>query len=170
MNLFSRKLLTTTYNTIASFYINAHNDVELCLDAYYQRDYVWKEKEQQEFLFSFFNNLPLGTVAIAINSDYGDEESVSSYYEVVDGKQRITTMLMFINNEIPYIVDGVPYYWKDLDVKTQRAFKGRTFPYQEISNSVDEKVKLEYFYRVNFTGVPQDKSHELRILELLEGK
>lgn len=163
--LFSRKFLTTTQNVTMHNYLHWRDSGEMDLNAPYQRDYVWTDKEQQEFLYSIFHNLPLGHVAIIDRDSY--IEGVPNY-EVVDGKQRITTLLKFFDNEIAYRVDGVDVFYKDLDIVTQRQVKHKTLPYQQLIN-VTEKDKLEYFYLVNFSGVPQSEEHRIKIIELLGG-
>ena len=165
MKLFSRRLLTTTHNVTVANYQFWEQEGDLDLTAYYQRGYVWEDKEQQEFLYSLFNNLPIGTIAIIDRDTYVDGEA---NYEVVDGKQRITTILMFLNNEIPYIVEGVSYLFKDLDQVTSRQVRQRSMPYQCLYHGMEERDKLEYFYRVNFTGVPQSEEHMNKIEELMK--
>ena len=164
MKLFSRRLLTTTHNVTVGNYLCWQKSDDLDLNAYYQRSYVWEEKEQQEFLYSVFNNLPLGTIAIIDKDTYmeGDPN-----YEVVDGKQRITTILLYLNNNIPYKTEEGDYYFKDLDVSTSRQLRGRSMPYQCLYHGMTEKDKLEYFYRINFTGVPQSEAHMEKVLGLL---
>lgn len=162
--LFKRNLLTTTHNVTIGNYRYWQEAGELNLNAHYQRDYVWGEKEQQDFLYSVFHNLPLGSIALIDKQCWTDEPN----YEIVDGKQRITTVLKFYNNEIPYIVDGCKVFYEDLDVVTKRKFYHKQLPYQQLVNAT-EKDKLEYFYRVNFTGVPQSEEHRNKIIELLGG-
>lgn len=163
--LFSRKFLTTTHNVTTQNYMWWRDSGNLDLNASYQRDYVWTNREQQEFLYSIFNNLPLGHIALIDRDSWVDDVA---NYEIVDGKQRITTLLKFFDNEIAYKVDGVEVFYKDLDIVSQRQVKNKTLPYQQLIN-VTEKDKLEYFYRVNFSGVPQSEEHRIKIIELLGG-
>lgn len=133
----------------------------------YQRPYVWGNLEQEQFLESLLEEKPVGAISI-IEEMNGEADE---YMEVVDGRQRITTLKMFLNNEISY--NG--YFWKDIDVVEQRLIKGLKLPilYLSMKNrAVDERVpmrvKLEYFYGVNFGGMPQSEEHRLKILKLLE--
>lgn len=160
--LFSRKFLTTSHPVTVSFYIWSHEENYLNVNAPYQRDYVWGEKEQQDFLFSLFNNLPLGIICLVTDLDKD-----AGCYEVVDGKQRITTLIKFLNNEIPYKYKGVDHYHKDMTALDKRVMKNRQLPYEELYHEVSESDKLEYFYRINFTGVPQSDEHRKRIEELI---
>lgn len=70
---------------------------EFDLDPHYQREYVWGTKEQEEFLYNLLNEFPLGTIVVVI-----DESKNEQFMEVVDGKQRLTTLKLFFNNEISY--------------------------------------------------------------------
>ena len=165
MELFSRRLLTTSHNVTVGNYKYWDEAEEIDLNAPYQRDYVWGEKEQQEFLFSLFNNLPLGTICIADRNTFKKGEA---NYEVVDGKQRITTLLMFLKDEIPYVCDGIPCFYSKMDERTQRQVRHRNMPYEELYHGVSEQDKLEYFFRVNFTGIPQSVTHKVKILGMIE--
>lgn len=166
MGLFSRRLLTTTHNVTVGNYLFWSQEGDLDLNAPYQRAYVWEEKEQQDFLYSVFNNLPIGTIAIVDKETFVEGEP---NYEVVDGKQRLTTILMFLNNKIPYKTAEGSFYFKDLDPATTRQLRHRSMPYQCLYHGMTDKDKLEYFYRVNFTGVPQSEEHRDKIIGLLGG-
>lgn len=133
----------------------------------YQRPYVWGEKEQQQFLNSLFNEKPIGSLSVVEESHKEDRE----YIEVVDGRQRLTTLMMFFDSEISY--NG--YYWKDLDIIEKRYIRNIKFPMLYLSmkgstkdDMVPMKVKLEYFHGVNFSGVPQSEEHRIEIEKMLE--
>lgn len=132
------------------------------LNPFYQRDYVWGKEEQDTFLRNVINEYPIGTIVIVI-----DENKNEGFMEVVDGKQRLTTLKLFFENKIS--IDGL--YWKDLDIVEQRVFRGLKFPMEVLrmrdGSDVSDKVKLDLFFNVNFTGMPQSDDHKKRILELM---
>lgn len=64
-------------------------DGELDLNPTYQRDYVWSNSESQLLIESILRGIPLPSIILARMSD-------SSSYQIVDGKQRVTTILRFI--------------------------------------------------------------------------
>nr|UVN09975.1 MAG: protein of unknown function DUF262 [Bacteriophage sp.] len=133
--------------------------------AEYQRDYVWGHQEQQTFLRVLISGFPIGSVALAKapNWDICD----GPYIEVVDGKQRLTTLKLFINNEIPIVIGEEEIYWSELTRSEQLAF-GRPTLSAAILDDATEKDRIAYFVAVNFTGVPQSEDHRLKVLKLQE--
>lgn len=141
-----------------------YNALEMNPD--YQRDYVWTEKEQVEFLSTLMQGYPVGAVALAEDRDSLDQNE--KWIEVVDGKQRLTTLKMVFDNEIPLpLPDGSSVYWKDLHVVEQRRFRG--IPMASIGlDRTTRAERLEFFYRVNFTGVPQSELHMHKVKNLMK--
>jgi Uncharacterized conserved protein len=133
--------------------------------AEYQREYVWGHDEQQTFLRVLISGFPIGSVALAKAPDWGDCDG--PYIEVVDGKQRLTTLKMFINNEIPIVIDGLEIYWFELSRAEQLCF-GRPVLSAVILDDATEKDRIDYFVAVNFTGVPQSEAHRQQVLKLQE--
>lgn len=145
-------------------FISAQKDNELDLNAPYQRDYVWTAKEQQSLLESFLRGLPIQSITI-VSSNNAD-----THMTVVDGKQRLTTLLMFFENKIPYIHNGTPVFAKDMEQADIRLLKKQTVPVSELYNHDGSDVSLadqiDFFVRVNFYGVPQSSEHLDQILNL----
>lgn len=59
----------------------------------YQRNNVWEPNKQSKLIESFMINIPIPPVFLY--------ETSFSKYEVVDGRQRISAILSFYNNEFP---------------------------------------------------------------------
>lgn len=131
-------------------------------NASYQRDYVWTENEQQKFLNSIRLGFPVGHYAIIENDSFAEAKAYE-WLEVVDGKQRLTTLKLFFNDEIPIIVDNESYLWSSLSLSEQRQFKSRHFPSYVFKNPESDLDILEFFYFINFGGVPQSDSHKQMI-------
>lgn len=129
----------------------------------YQRPYVWGDKERTEFMDNLFSAKPIGAFSVIEI----DKSKPTEWIEVVDGRQRVTTLKMFFNNEFKY--NG--YYWDDLCHIEKRYIKDISFPmlYLEMVDGsiVPDNLKLEYFYGVNFSGVPQSEEHRLKILNMM---
>jgi uncharacterized protein with ParB-like and HNH nuclease domain len=66
---------------------------QLNLDPPYQRKSVWKTKDRLLLLSSLFNGIPIPAV---IFHKYFDSKKKREIYDVLDGKQRIETILHFI--------------------------------------------------------------------------
>ncbi|HID2649093.1 TPA: DUF262 domain-containing protein [Klebsiella pneumoniae] len=133
--------------------------------AEYQRDYVWGHREQQTFLLVLISGFPIGSVALAKAPDW--DICDGPYIEVVDGKQRLTTLKLFINNEIPIVIGGEEIYWSEFSRSEQLAF-GRPTLSAVILDDATEKDRIAYFVAVNFTGVPQSEEHRQKVLKLQE--
>lgn len=123
---------------------------------YYQRKLCWTLENKQNFIESIYNELNCGTIIVKYNSD---EKMLETHgeYDVVDGKQRLHTLIEFFNDEFP---DKNGYYWSDFSKRAQRQFlqtKCMTF-YEFGVNTTDEKIK-KAFLNVNFTGVPMSNYH-----------
>ncbi len=82
--------------------LELHRKSQLDLDPAYQRRSVWTTRDRKSFMDTIFRNYP--SPAIFLHKTL-DDITGSSTYHVVDGKQRITTILMFINNEFPLASD-----------------------------------------------------------------
>lgn len=133
--------------------------------AEYQRDYAWGHQEQQTFLRVLISGFPIGSVALAKAPDW--DICDGPYIEVVDGKQRLTTLKLFINNEIPIVIGGEEIYWSEFTRSEQLAF-GRPTLSAVILDDATEKDRIAYFVAVNFTGVPQSEEHRQKVLKLQE--
>lgn len=183
MSVFVNKQKTITSSCVLRFFLCQDEDNDLNLNPYYQRDYVWDEKNAQALMYTVFNKLPMGAVSLVLDSN------AEQYCEVVDGKQRITTLLNFHKNKFPVYIskktglvllpesmlddDAVAVYYKDLSEQDQSEFKKTKLSTVELqSNDESKKVseidKLNYFYRVNFAGVPISKEHHEKVLALIE--
>ena len=64
----------------------------------YQRDFTWKTDKIVPFIESLFMGIQVPPVYLSENKQASSTDEVS--YEVVDGKQRLTTIFRFLNNEI----------------------------------------------------------------------
>lgn len=145
-----KKFRGTLSNSMIHNFVCWFQDDAINFDAWYQRDYVWGHKEQQDFLSTLISGFPVGTISLST-----DQSKETKWVEVVDGKQRLITLKLFLENKITF--NGL--YYKDFDKVDARFFRNLALPYYDLSHGT-EKDKLEFFYRVNFTGVPQSKEHQ----------
>lgn len=82
----------------------------------YQRTLVWTLKQKQDYITNLFNGM--AEIRPTILLYYEDNKDI---YEVLDGKQCLTTLFQFIDNEFAIIVDGEEVYFKDL-IDTDKKF------------------------------------------------
>ncbi|MCK5874230.1 MAG: DUF262 domain-containing protein [Alcanivoracaceae bacterium] len=124
---------------------------QLNLDPPYQRKSVWTLKDKQYFLDSIFRNYPSPAIFLHKTID----ENGRSTYHVVDGKQRIQTILSFVRGDIRISpsygdarLDGKK--WSDLVGETdlKQAFWNYQITVEQI-DFVEGAVVNEVFDRLN---------------------
>ena len=175
---------TNTIN-VATFWEN-HKLKKYNYDPSYQRRSVWSEEKQSFFIDSLLKNFPIPPIFLRqkINNETG-----ATTYDVIDGKQRLTSIINFLNNDIPVAdenesessfhdtrIAGV--YFKDFDNEPLQEYKGRLWRYVipvEYIDTAEESVIDNLFDRLNRNGEPltgqelrKAKYHTTALLKLVE--
>lgn len=160
----------TTTISIASFH-EQNQAKKFNYEPPYQRRSVWSDEKQSYLIDSILRNFPIPPIFLhrKIDSDTG-----TTTFDVIDGKQRLTAIARFINNEIPAaneygrvedenFLDGS--FFKDLSTDKRLAdFKASFWKYDlpvEYVDPSDEGLIEEVFDRLNRNGEPL-KGQELR--------
>lgn len=151
------------YNTdIYSLLLKAHGGVNF--NPPYQRDLVWTYEQKIQLLESIFNNIDIGKF-VFVKLDYNTADfdwSKRIFYEILDGKQRLTTIMDFYNDRFPYY--GI--YYSKLSPKDRYTFDGFGIAYGEINDPKDINKIYQYFIRLNTFGKPIDQDHINRVKAL----
>jgi hypothetical protein len=117
----------------------------------YQRDYVWTLEDKQKLILSIFSNINVGMILFA-KREYLNEDT--KMYEVIDGKQRLSTLVEFYEDRFP--IDGI--YYSQLSWSDRHHFESYQIATGTI-NEPNEKQKLEAFIATNTSGKVMDESH-----------
>jgi hypothetical protein len=149
------------FQTISWFW-DLYNRKLLDLDPPYQRRSVWNQNYKDYFIDTVLNGYP--APAIFIYQEI-TSEGVSKV-SVVDGKQRLSTLFEFVNNEFPVYENATIQrfkgkYFKDLDTKDKQEFWKYQFAIEYLPSS-DEQVISNIFYRINRNVIkltPQELRH-----------
>lgn len=83
-------------NQDLSWFIDLNKQGKLNLNPPYQRKSVWMPKDKKFFLNTIFNNYPCPAIYLQKHTD----ENYNTTYNVVDGKQRLTTVIDFYNGKL----------------------------------------------------------------------
>lgn len=128
----------------------------------YQRHFKWTAERQSQLIESLFLGIPIPSLFMATNQD--------STWEVIDGLQRVTTIVNFIgsddvirkvnsNGEKLKLVglekldamNGL--YFEDLPTSLQLMFKTRPIRVTVLNDRSDFAVRYDLFERLNTGGV-----------------
>lgn len=109
----------------------------------YQRGLVWDIQSKQNLIDALVQGRSIGAITFAKNG-----YSRGSIYEILDGKQRLTTIAEFVADSFTY--QGI--YFSELSAKAQSDFFNTSVSVIDVSFSND-KEKIEYFIELNSAGV-----------------
>lgn len=159
----ARNELTTettrfSFGEIATYY----DDKILNISPDFQRLYRWDEERKSQFIESILLRFPFPPIFVSEDKD--------GIWELVDGLQRITTVLSFMGKEVGdapkgwkldgcemlSTLDGLSY--QDLPIRLQNDIRRASVSVEILrpkTNSLSMKYKL--FERLNTGGVPLEK-------------
>lgn len=117
-----------------------------------QRGDVWTLSQKQELIKSIIlgRNINMPTIIMIRNNDG------SRKIEVIDGKQRITAIIEFMQNK--FEVDGYTHKDFGFEFKTNLDLKANIY-YSYQDALITDQQKIELFKLLNFSGTPQDENH-----------
>lgn len=132
----------------------------LLLSPPYQRGLVWGHKRKVNLIRSLLLGVPIPSIVVNDRFAAGWGEEIA----VIDGKQRMTTILEWFKGELAVpgewfgmLFDEVRYH--DLPLPRQRYFKMNSLPFTE-AQLPSLEAEREVFDLINFGGVPQGESDE----------
>ena len=151
---------TINFQTISWFW-DLYNRKLLDLDPPYQRRSVWNQDYKDYFIDTVLKGYP--SPAIFIYQEI-TPEGVSKV-SIVDGKQRLSTLFQFANNEFPIYEKATiqklrGQYFRDLETEDKQKFWKYQFAIEYLPSS-DEQIIGNIFDRIN-RNVSKLTSQELR--------
>jgi hypothetical protein len=151
-----------TIQDLVNLYAKGH----LNLEPGFQRNSVWSKSDRAKLIDSILRNYPLPSIFL-----YKREQDGYYVYDVIDGKQRIESILMFMgaikghrfstNSQISDESEKETIDWKLLcKKKLQYKITGYKVQSMEVSGELSDIIDL--FVRINSTGkalTPAEKRH-----------
>ena len=126
-----------------------------------QRGFVWSISQKRELINSILIGRHIPHCAIINIVDPKDDHK--DIYQIIDGKQRLSTMAGFYNNVFTIEVVDTEYYFKDLPNDYKLAISSFSFRYyivnEPFDNPMTDEQKINWFKFINFAGTPQDIKH-----------
>lgn len=127
----------------------------------YQRGDVWDDKDKEALIDSIFHQVDIGKFTF-IRNEYSHE---GYGYEILDGKQRLTTLVDFYEGRFPY--HGL--YYQDMTNHEQCHFDDFQVNMAECSN-LKETDKYRIFIILNTRGKAMEEKDLDKVRALYEEK
>lgn len=125
-----------------------HAGVDFDVD--YQREHVWTYADKVALIDSIFNNIDIGKF-VFVQRDFGYNGKL---FEIIDGKQRLTTICEFFEDRFPY--NG--YFFSEISPTDKNKFESHGITYGYLENPTREVI-LETFIKMNTCGKPMASNH-----------
>jgi hypothetical protein len=150
--------------------VRMFSEGELSIAPSYQRKYRWSPDVASTFVESVFLGLPIPPIFVATNDNFE--------WEVVDGLQRISTLIMFLAEDDSHIakigrksplslegldklsqLNGVTY--GEMPISIQRYFGRQPLQVISLTDKSDKEVRFDLFERLN-SGAISLSAQEVR--------
>lgn len=126
-----------------------------------QRDFVWTIEQKRELIWSILigRHIPHMSILNLINK----ENEFTDIYQIIDGKQRLSTIFDFVDDKFTLVIDDEEYLFSQLPKEYQTCINYYHFRYYVINEPwnkrITDKQKISWFKFINFAGTEQDKKH-----------
>jgi hypothetical protein len=146
-------------------YYEIDYDVKLSNGMNLQRDLVWTLTQKQALIESMLKGLSLPEFHVVLYKSAAAErgDTRTTVFKIIDGKQRLSTIQQFINNEFMFEWNGISYYFADFDKDTKFIITNYhmhfKIVYEYDDRRLTDKQLVDWFNMVNFSGTQQDAAH-----------
>lgn len=136
---------------LLNFYLK-NEEGNINLSPEYQRDFVWTLEQKQEYIMALLKSRA-EIRPVFIQEFDGENEK----FEVVDGKQRLSSIFGFINDEFS-LEDGTFFsQLSEKDVEKILHFNVEYTRFISFSDKIPYDFKLELFLEINVKGTEMSK-------------
>lgn len=134
------KLETITIKSLIEELKNKEEGNKLDLSPIYQRDVVWSGEMQSNFIESLIKGYVPSNIII---------NKASDRWTCMDGKQRLTSILLFYNNKISYIVNEIEHVYYSNAPDTEEESRALD-PIERTKLFDDRKLNMVYYSDLPF--------------------
>lgn len=138
-----------TRDYVIAYLVEQYHKGEFFIPLSYQRNFVWRENDKCLFVESVLMGLPIPFMFFADTDD--------GRIEIVDGAQRIQTLVQFIENAfqlkgLEVLTKSNEFTFSDLDPAVQRRFLNTSIRVVFLEQGTTEQTRQEIFKRINTGG------------------
>lgn len=124
-----------------------------------QRSYVWERARKSALIESMILGYPIPAV-FAKRIDDGSGKRGSNTYFIMDGKQRLSTVKEFLNDEFALTnLSPVTYFNNDLDMECEEDISGLKF--SELPEGLQDYLNTVTFSVTYFDNLTKEEEREL---------
>ena len=131
-----------------------------------QRGLVWTQLQKEQLIISILKSIQIPPVT-AIKYRHNHEVLGACTLKIIDGKQRLSTLMSYLRNEFPILHKGQDYFVKDLSPwcvsEINNSIKWN-IGYEYPDKLISDELKIQWFEMINFAGTPQDKAHLTKLI------
>jgi len=128
----------------------------------YQRGLEWEEWQKTALLDSIFANVDIGK--FTFNDCIDKMDDGRAMYEIVDGKQRLSTLCEFYEGRLQYRGS----FFHQLSWLDRHHFTSFPIVVGDMKNATEAQI-LKLFIKMNTSGKPMDAAHLEKVRQQLEG-
>ncbi|MGN8345261.1 DUF262 domain-containing protein [Pseudomonas sp. SMV71] len=127
------------------------SDDSLQISPKFQRRAVWMDKERSLLMDTILSNLPFPEVYMQVQTD---TDTGQQQHIVVDGQQRITSILQFIDNSFPLPINDnwKGQYFRDLNIGQKELFWDYKIVVRFLRKTNDDEIR-NIFTRLNTNNI-----------------
>jgi uncharacterized protein with ParB-like and HNH nuclease domain len=150
-------------------------DLDVHLPSYnknLQRGLVWSNEQKVQLIMTMLTD---GTIPpVCCWKPMNQPTGLRYHLQVIDGKQRLSTILSFLNDEFSINFNGIEFYYSEFDEDYKNKINSFSVKYYImyehkwaakdkdvliISQRELDDLKIKWFRQINFGGTAQDKEH-----------
>lgn len=126
-----------------------------------QRGFVWTLEQKRELIWSVLIGRHIPHVSLISSIDKEDKNK--EIWLIIDGKQRLSSIIHFTEDKFTLLIDGREYLYSELPIEYQQCINYLHFRYyvvnEEPNNLITDEQKINWFKFINYAGTPQDKEY-----------
>lgn len=124
-----------------------------------QRSYVWERKRKSALIESMILGYPIPPV-FAKRVDDGTGKRGGNIYSIMDGKQRLSTVAQYLNDEFA-LTELPPVTYMDEGLNTECETDISGMKYSELPEAIQDQLSSTIFSVTYFDNLTKDEEREL---------
>lgn len=134
-----------------------------------QRALVWTLEQKRQLIYSILKGIYIPPITAVQHHEKKQNETMRTLF-IIDGKQRLTTVISFVRGEFGILYEEKEYFFIDLAEQAKRTVNDCfrfDIAYSYWDRPVTDNQMIAWFEMINFAGTMQDVKHMEKLKKLL---